>query len=183
MASLMASNPVRSISGEVAKFTVGFVSNLPHHLIDAFKSTLEEAVYSDLLLIVLDASDEKAEMQYQTVCNVLEDIGATENPRLILLNKVDKLEDDGTLSSLRLKFPDAICISAKEQTGFVELKDKIFETIFGEIAEYIIPVSQTLLINELRKAGCIQEEQWLDDGVHISARVSGRLLALASPFV
>ena len=63
------------------------------------------------------------------------------------------------------------------------VKDKIFETIFGEIAEYIIPVSQTLLINELRKAGCIQEEQWLDDGVHISARVSGRLLALASPFV
>ena len=170
-------------AGVLLTDTVGFVSNLPHHLIDAFKSTLEEAVYSDLLLIVLDASDEKAEMQYQTVCNVLEDIGATENPRLILLNKVDKLEDDGTLSSLRLKFPDAICISAKEQTGFVELKDKIFETIFGEIAEYIIPVSQTLLINELRKAGCIQEEQWLDDGVHISARVSGRLLALASPFV
>lgn len=163
--------------------TVGFISNLPHHLIDAFKSTLEEAVYADLLLIVLDSCDDEAEEQYKTVCEVLSDIGADKNPRLILLNKTDKAEENPeNLTKLRHRFTDAICISAKEQSGFVELKDKIYELLFGECAAYIIPPSQIVLINELKKAGCIMKEEWLDDGVHITARTTGRLKALASPF-
>ena len=171
-------------AGVLLTDTVGFISNLPHHLIDAFKSTLEEAVYADLLLLVLDASDPNAEMQYQTVCDVLDDIGASDNPKLLLLNKIDKADDDkGTLQALRLKFPDAICVSAKEQIGLVELKDTIYGLLFGEISDYIIPMSQTVLINELKRAGCIQSEEWLDDGVHISARATGRLLALISPFL
>jgi len=176
--------PLNDSAGVLITDTVGFVSNLPHHLIDAFKSTLEEAVTADLLLLVLDSSDAEAEFQYNTVCDVLEEIGATKNPRLILLNKVDKNDDSTqTLSALRLKFPEAICISAKEEIGFVELKDKIYELLYGELAEYIIPTSQSVLINEVRKAGCIQSEEWLDDGVHITARMTGRLLALCSPFV
>ena len=163
--------------------TVGFISNLPHHLIDAFKSTLEEAVYADLLLIVLDSCDDEAEEQYKTVCEVLSDIGADKNPRLILLNKTDKAEENPeNLTKLRHRFTDAICISAKDQSGFVELKDKIYELLFGECADYIIPPSQVVLINELKKAGCIMKEEWLDDGVHITARTTGRLKALASPF-
>ena len=176
--------PLNDSAGVLITDTVGFVSNLPHHLIDAFKSTLEEAVTADLLLLVLDSSDAEAEFQYNTVCDVLEEIGATKNPRLILLNKVDKNDDSTqTLSALRLKFPEAICISAKEEIGFVELKDKIYELLYGELAEYIIPTSHSVLINEVRKAGCIQSEEWLDDGVHITARMTGRLLALCSPFV
>lgn len=176
--------PLNDSAGVLITDTVGFVSNLPHHLIDAFKSTLEEAVTADLLLLVLDSSDAEAEFQYDTVCNVLEEIGATKNPRLILLNKVDKNDDSTqTLSALRLKFPEAICISAKEEIGFVELKDKIYELLYGELANYVIPTSQSVLINEVRKAGCIQSEEWLDDGVHITARMTGRLLALCSPFV
>ena len=171
-------------AGVLLTDTVGFISNLPHHLIDAFKSTLEEAVYADLLLLVLDASDPNAEMQYQTVCDVLDDIGASDNPKLLLLNKIDKADDEKhTLQTLRLKFPDAICISAKEGIGLVELKDTIYSLLFGEISDYIIPMSQTVLINELKRAGCIQSEEWLDDGVHISARATGRLLALISPFL
>ena len=176
--------PLNDSAGVLITDTVGFVSNLPHHLIDAFKSTLEEAVSADLLLLVLDSSDPDAEFQYDTVCSVLEDIGATENPRLILLNKVDKNDDSTqTLAALRIKFPEAICISAKEEIGFVEVKDKIYELLYGELADYIIPASQSVLINEIRKAGCIQNEEWLDDGVHITARMTGRLLALCSPFV
>ena len=176
--------PLNESAGALITDTVGFVSNLPHHLIDAFKSTLEEAVTADLLLLVLDSSDVEAEFQYKTVCDVLEEIGATKNPRLILLNKIDKNDDSTqTLSALRLKFPEAICISAKEEIGFVELKDKIYELLYGELANYVIPTSQSVLINEVRKAGCIQSEEWLDDGVHISARMTGRLLALCSPYV
>lgn len=171
-------------AGVLLTDTVGFISNLPHHLIDAFKSTLEEAVDADLLLLVLDASDSEAEFQYETVCNVLKDIGADDNPKIILLNKIDRNDENpDLLQSLRLKHPDAICVSAKEQIGFVELKDRIYEMVYGEIANYVIPVSQTVLINELRKAGCIQTEEWLDDGVHITARTTGRLLALLSPYV
>ncbi|MBQ7752895.1 MAG: GTPase HflX, partial [Treponema sp.] len=176
--------PLNDSAGVLITDTVGFISNLPHHLIDAFKSTLEEAATADLLLLVLDASDPNAESQYETVCDVLDEIGANENPRILLLNKIDKCDDEtNQLEKLRLKFPDALCISAKEEIGFVDLKDKIYNMLYGEICNYIFPVSQVVLINELRKAGCIQTEEWLDDGVHISARAVGRLLALASPFV
>ena len=175
--------PLNDSAGVLITDTVGFVSNLPHHLIDAFKSTLEEAVYADLLLLVLDSSDPDSETQYGTVCSVLEDIGADKNPRLILLNKIDKAEDENhTLQKLRLKFPDAILISAKEEMGFLDLKTKIYELLYGDVADYILPPTQTVLINELKKAGCIEKEEWLDDGVHITARATGRLLALLSPF-
>jgi len=174
--------PLNDSAGVLLTDTVGFISNLPHHLIDAFKSTLEEAADADLLLIVLDSSDEEADFQYDTVCDVLDELGASENPRLLLLNKVDKAEE-GKLQELRLKFPDAICVSAKEEIGFIDLKDKIYQMLYGELCNYIIPVSQTVLINELRKAGCIQSEEWLDDGVHISARTTGRLTALCSQFL
>lgn len=175
--------PLNESAGALITDTVGFISNLPHHLIDAFKSTLEEAVEADLLLLVLDSSDPEAVNQYQTVCQVLSDIGADKNPRLILLNKIDKAKENNELFlTLRHKFQDAICVSAKDETGFVELKDKIFELMYGEVADYVLPSSQNLLISELRKAGCIQSEEWLDDGVHITARATGRLLALISPF-
>lgn len=175
--------PLNDSAGTLITDTVGFISNLPHHLIDAFKSTLEEACDADLLLLVLDASDPNAEFQYDTVCDVLDEIGASSNPRLILLNKIDKGDENGMLTTLRHRFPDAICVSAKDQTGFLDLKDRIYELLYGEIANYLIPVSQNILITELRKAGCIQSEEWLDDGVHITARATGRLLALISPFV
>ena len=72
------------------------------------------------------------------------------------LNKIDKAEDETvaqTYRALRHKFPDAISVSAKEEKGFVELKDKITELLYGETGEYIIPATQVVLINELRKAG------------------------------
>ena len=176
--------PLNDSPGVLITDTVGFISNLPHHLIDAFKSTLEEAVSADLLLVILDCSDENVMEQYETVCDVLEDIGADQNPRLICLNKIDKIEDEATsLTKLRLTFPEAICISAREELGFDELKDRIFELLYGETGEYIFPVSQTTLINELRKAGCIQKEEWLEDGVHITARTTGRLAVLSAPFI
>ena len=175
--------PLNDSAGALITDTVGFISNLPHHLIDAFKSTLEEAVSSDLLIIVLDSSDLNSEFQYDTVCSVLEDIGATANQRMILLNKVDRAEEDNsTLTKLKIRFPEALCVSAREQIGFDELKAKIFEILYGEIKNYIFPISQTLLVNELRKTGCIQTEEWLDDGIHITARTSGRLSALSSKY-
>ena len=176
--------PLNDSAGVALTDTVGFISNLPHHLINAFKSTLEEAVDADLLLLVLDSSDPDAEFQYETVCSVLEDIGADKNPRILLLNKIDKDDGNGNslLQTLRLKYPDAIPVSAKEEFGFEDLKLKIYETVYGELGDYIVPSCQSVLINELRKSGCISKEEWLDDGVHITARATGRLFALLSPY-
>ena len=174
--------PLNESAGTLITDTVGFISNLPHHLIDAFKSTLEEAVFADLLLIVLDASDPEAEFQYNTVCSVLEDIGADKNPRIVLLNKVDKEDEQNTVQTMKHKFPDALCISAKEEIGFEELKTLIYETLYGEVADYIIPPTEANLISELRKNGCTEKEEWLDDGVHITARTSGRLLGLITKY-
>ena len=170
--------PLNESAGVLITDTVGFISNLPHHLIDAFKSTLEEAVFADLILLVLDASDPKAQQQYQTVCSVLEDIGAEKNKRILLLNKIDKEEENENINSLKHAFPEAICISAREQTGFEQLKQTIYEELFGEVADYVLPPTQNALITELRKAGCLEKEEWLEDGVHITARATGRLLGL-----
>ena len=177
--------PLNDGNGVLITDTVGFINNLPHHLIDAFKSTLEEAVYADLLLIVLDASDPDTIEHYETVCNVLDDIGANNNPRLIILNKIDKTDTEEAFSYTKLRhhFQDAICVSAREQKGFDELKDKISDLLFGDIGDYIFPNTQSLLIAELRKTGCVISEEWLDDGVHITARTVGRLAALSAPYL
>ncbi|MBP3708888.1 MAG: GTPase HflX [Treponema sp.] len=124
--------------------TVGFITNLPHTLIDAFKSTLEEAVHADLLLIVVDASDENAEKQYETVCHVLEEIGANTNEHILILNKIDKLQNANIrLTELASVFPDAVCISAQEKTGFDELTLRITDVLFGEKYDYLLPAEKT----------------------------------------
>lgn len=118
--------------------TVGFISNLPHQLIDAFKSTLEEAALADALLIVLDSSDPNALEEAATVLKVLEQIGAGQKPRLVVLNKIDALESpDGEVSerllvqlaALKERFPDALETSAKSGAGLDLIKRKISDII------------------------------------------------------
>lgn len=111
--------------------TVGFISNLPHSLIDAFKSTLEESVFANLLLIILDASDEKAEKHYETVCKVLDEIGAKENKRLLVLNKCDISEKSDIIDMNITKFseqdlyPPFITTSCRTKMGFDTLREKV----------------------------------------------------------
>lgn len=151
--------------------TVGFISNLPHSLVNAFKSTLEEAERANLILLVLDASDEKAEFQYNTVVKVLEEIGAADTPRIIVLNKIDKLADNpALLAKVSTLFPDSVKISAKTHEGFEELSARICDELLGKKLSYIIPVDKQHLLNEARKTGIILDENWLDDGVHITIK-------------
>lgn len=164
--------------------TVGFISNLPHSLIDAFKSTLAEAQQADLQLIVLDASDSNIEFHYKTVCEVLKEINAEDNQRIIILNKIDKLEeDDIQLSNLKVIFPDAICISAKTKQGFEELNQAILEKLLGQKKSFLIPISQHNLLSQIRKNGIILQEDWLENEIKIVAQVSGKALALAEPYL
>lgn len=118
--------------------TVGFISNLPHTLVDAFKSTLEESARADLLLIVIDASDPDAELHIATINTVLEEIGAGTKNKIVAFNKTDRLEsesfEESTENTIRLSrlsyiFPDAVQISVKERKGLDKLKEKIVEAL------------------------------------------------------
>ncbi|MCR5724840.1 MAG: GTPase HflX [Treponema sp.] len=180
--------------------TVGFISNLPHSLVNAFKSTLEEAARADVLVIVLDSSDRAAESQYKTVMSVLEEIGADRIPRIIVLNKIDRASPDTlhavtppsedaraadaafTLHKMKALFGDAVSVSAKTREGFDVLIERISMALLGAEAEYILPVEKAGLLSELRKTGSLIQEYWLEDGIHIKARVGRgtRLEALLS---
>lgn len=308
--------------------TVGFISNLPHTLINAFRSTLEEASFADLLLIVVDASDPECRKQYEQVIKVLGEIGADKIPRLVLLNKWDAVksycpgkktgmgsiesdaEDGGgteqgadaaerggqleeesrtsanggllaeqsdasanggllakqndasangglsaeendasanggllakqndsfannansapsaeqnaasantaaqlaeqsnssappeqsdtsantsaLIASLNAAFPGAVKISAKTKEGFTELSQKITENLLGSLKSYLIPMDKANLVELARKNGTILKEEWLEDGIHLEARIPGiieengnattRTMALLNPY-
>ena len=109
--------------------TVGLLHNLPHHLITAFKTTLEELRYSTLLLNLLDASSPLIEQQNETVHSILEDLGIEEKPILTVLNKKDLIKNEFLLKRLKRRFPDGIFISAITGEGLAELKEKVMHTL------------------------------------------------------
>jgi GTP-binding protein HflX len=110
--------------------TVGFIRRLPHSLIKAFRSTLEEAAHASLLIHVLDASDPNIDTCYQTTVSVLQDLGAGEIPVITLLNKIDCLEDAEQIESLVARFPDSLAVSVKKGIALEELKRLIAKKIF-----------------------------------------------------
>ena len=150
--------------------TVGFISRLPHTLIDAFKSTLSQAEKADLLILVMDSSDKNIFFEYETVLSVLKEIGADEKEKLIVLNKIDLVDDELFLSELKLKFPDSVCVSAKTRAGFEKLSEKISEKLLGDIKLFFIPLENHDILKIFRSKGVILKELWLDDGILISAR-------------
>ena len=153
--------------------TVGFISNLPHSLIDAFKSTLSSAKDSDLLLIVLDASDENFEKHYETVMKVLEEIGAESQKNLVVLNKYDLLENDKIrIGELKLRFPNGVFVSAKTHSGFENLSEQISKILLGEIKNYSIPIENSSIIQTIRQKGVILKEEWQEKTVELECRIS-----------
>lgn len=111
--------------------TVGFVRNLPHHLVASFRSTLEEARHADLLLHVVDASNPEVERQIQTVYDVLKEIGVETNNVLLVLNKVDRIEDQSVIDILRRRYDDTVTISAADGTGIDRLGAVVSERLSG----------------------------------------------------
>lgn len=152
--------------------TVGFISNLPHSLVNAFKSTLEEAKNADLQLIVLDASDPEVFEQYKTVISVLEEIKADGIKRIIVLNKTETLQA-GSPHALNLysQFPEGVKISALKKQGFDLLTKKICDSLLGKVQSLVIPTEKHALLNDIRKNGILISEEWLSDGIHVRARI------------
>ena len=109
--------------------TVGLLHNLPHHLIAAFKTTLEELRYATLLVNLLDASSPLIEQQNETALSTLEELKIEDKPMLTVLNKKDLIKNEFFLKRLKLKFPDGIFISAVTGEGLAELKERIIDTL------------------------------------------------------
>ncbi len=157
--------------------TVGFITELPHHLVEAFKATLEEVVEADLILHLVDASHPKALEQASAVYDVLGQIGAAEKPMVIVLNKIDKVEHKETVERIRKCFTDAIAISALKREGFDTLVGRIQEHMKGSTAvvRVTIPAADAKTLSLIHENGLIMHQEYVGDSLHIEAEVSLRL--------
>lgn len=156
--------------------TVGFISKLPHALVDAFRSTLEEALLADILLIVSDGASEEMLHQHDVVLEVLSSLGAQDRPMIDVVNKVDLLEN-------RPEWPGAFFISAKTGEGVEALLEEVKRRIRGvqRRLRVQIPYAQGALTSMLHSSGSVLSEEYTDSGAVIEAMADdalyGRLAA------
>jgi len=159
--------------------TVGFVRNLPHHLIASFKATLEEVVSADLLLHVVDVSVSEALSQIESVNTVLGEIGCGLKPALKVFNKLDRVRNIRQLDMLRTIFADAVCISARTGLGVDRLKEAVAKRYRGD--ELLLRVSSLQSNGKvqsfLRAYGTAIKEQYSNGRVLIDARLGRKQLA------
>lgn len=155
--------------------TVGFIKKLPHHLINAFRSTLEEAKYADIILHVVDASNIHADTQILTVYETLKGLGVTDKPVITAFNKIDKLDEMPILKDLSADY--TVNISAKKEIGFDNLSDILGEVInkSRSYIEKVIPYTDAGLLNRIHKSGTIIEEEYREDGIYIKAYIDKSL--------
>ncbi|QUI24644.1 GTPase HflX [Vallitalea pronyensis] len=154
--------------------TVGFIRKLPHHLIKAFHSTLEEAVVADMLLHIVDTSNEQAEKHIQVVYETLDRLGATGKPVITAFNKMDQCAEKYLTDDKAFK---TVEISAKEGTGLDTLLEAIEKKIQEDkmLLKSTIPYAQGTLLNQIRTNGQIVHESYENDGTYIEAYVDERL--------
>ena len=164
--------------------TVGFVRHLPHQLIEAFRSTLEEVSQADVILHVVDGSDEAPEEQIDAVRTVLADIDASNIPEIIVINKAD-VADQLALARLRRREPNSLIVSAHTGEGFEELMHKIDEAMPGPSIrmDVEIPYGRGDLMSRVMQHGIVENQQYLDEGTALTVRVDAELAHELQPFV
>lgn len=155
--------------------TVGFIRKLPHHLIEAFKSTLEEAKYADIIIHVVDASNPQKEKQMHVVYETLKDLGVKDKPVLTLFNKQDRIEKPEILKDM--KADKTLKISAKTGQGLEELKDELEKILRSRsiLLERIFPYEKAGLIQIVRAKGQLLEEEYRGDGIYVKAFVPAEI--------
>lgn len=151
--------------------TVGFINKLPHHLIRAFRSTLEEAAKADIIIHVADASNEEVMTQMQTVYETLHYLEADDKPIITLLNKQDKLRQSSKWKDFKADY--TICGSAKYGIGFEELKQALEEILLRDqiLIERVFPFKDAGKAALIRKHGRLLEEKYQEEGILIRAYV------------
>ncbi|MBC5684165.1 GTPase HflX [Ruminococcus sp. NSJ-13] len=151
--------------------TVGFIRKLPHHLIEAFKSTLEEAKYADIIIHVVDASNPQMDTQMYVVYDTLRQLGVEGKPIITLFNKQDKLEAPQMFRDLHADYTFAV--SAKTGQGLDELKGALLDIIRQDqiYVERLYDFSEAGRIQLIRKHGQLLEEKYVEEGIAVKAYV------------
>jgi len=158
--------------------TVGFVRNLPHQLVEAFRSTLEEIAAADLIIHVVDATDPDPLGQIATVREVIADAGAGAITELVVLNKID-LVDDQRQVELRGMVPGAILVSTRSGAGIDQLENEIAALLPKPEVEFrgVVPYSRGDLVSRAHLSGKVLETEYVEEGTRLHAMVSEELAA------
>lgn len=164
--------------------TVGFIRKLPHHLIEAFKSTLEETVYADALLIVADGADPEVDVHLTVVSRLLSDLGAGDKPRLIVFNKTDKLTEERNFSLLAGDAP-YVEISAKEGNAVDSLLAQIEEIVPGkkQKVSLLIPYNKGQVLSDLHSNQTVLSEEFLAEGTRAVCMLDAQAYAKYRDFL
>lgn len=165
--------------------TVGFVRRLPHHLVEAFKATLEEATLADLIIHVLDATNPQIFEFHRTTLEVLRELGVDQKPTLLAFNKIDLDPPQEQLAAIRRHFDEPIFISATTGTGLPELLHRISARLELDIAtvRLHIPHDKYPLVAKLHQIGKVIETEHLDDGTRLAVTLPHRHLDAFRPFL
>ena len=155
--------------------TVGFVRNLPHQLVEAFRSTLEEVGDSDVIVHVVDASHPDPGSQLATVRDVIGEVEARDIPEIVVFNKVDLLHDDDQRLLLRALEPSAIFVSARTGEGVAELQARIGELVPSPdvLVDLLVPYDRGDIVASLHDRGRILTTEYVEGGTRITAMVNG----------
>ncbi|RKY42875.1 MAG: GTPase HflX [Candidatus Makaraimicrobium thalassicum] len=153
--------------------TVGFLNELPHHLIESFKATLEEVVGADILFHIVDMSDPRIDRQNVAVARVLEELGVQDRPVFTVLNKADKVPGELERYRIERRFHTPVIISAIKGEGLFELKELVVRFIQKDMEdiELILPHRHYAIAKMIREKGTVRYEEYGDKGLFISARV------------
>lgn len=153
--------------------TIGFIRKLPHDLVEAFKSTLEEIVYSDFLVHLVDASNDNAFTHIDTVFSVLKEIGAGDKNQILVLNKIDRATEE-QLATLRAKYGETMEISATQQIGFEALINIIDKEVYNDFitADLVIPYGDGKVLSYLHNNNCVLSEEYVEEGTKVTIRTT-----------
>ena len=165
--------------------TVGFIRKIPHTLVAAFKSTLEEAIHTDILIHLIDVSHQSAEEHAEATIEVLKELGAEHLPVITVLNKVDACENPLMITKMKLKFPKTVQISALHRRGLEELADLMMEELskLRKVVELRIPQSQYALVAELMKEGNVLFSDYDQNDVLLKIEIPSKLEYKVKPYL
>lgn len=154
--------------------TVGFIRNLPTHLVAAFRATLEETIEADFLIHVVDASHPHRDVQRDSVLEVLDSLDAGDKPMITVYNKADLVKDQYELRQLVAHTPNSASISAMTKEGLPNFMDRVVKTLEGLLvdASLCIPYDKSELVAQCYEYGRVLKADYRDDGIYVHARIT-----------
>ncbi|MCB1082722.1 MAG: 50S ribosome-binding GTPase, partial [Simkania sp.] len=165
--------------------TVGFIRKIPHTLVAAFKSTLEEAMYTDILLHLVDINHPLAEEHAESTYEVLKELGAEGKPMITVLNKIDAIENKGIIGRFKLKYPRVVGISALKELGFDDLMRTMMDTIkdLRTVLKLRIPQKEYALVSRLLNEGRLIHQEYEENDILIEIEIPKHLLHKVEPYI